>query len=144
MQYCSHELVEKYLLPCIEYMSDNTANPSWSHHQGFEPYELEKMKRIVLHRLYYNKKNEPDRDANENIQAKRSAFYEYVSEMDRRRGTDFLSVFPEMTEYWNLCADTREQYVKRSIVEEKGIISQADIMSKLFGKPAVDNAQAAK
>lgn len=134
MQLCSHELVEQYLLPCIEFMSDNTANPSWSHHQGFEPYELEKMKRIVLHRLYYNKKNDPDRDNDEGIRAKRAAFYEYIVEMDRRRGTDFLSTFPEMSDYWSKCANARASHVEASIIEEKGKLTSQSVMTKLFGK----------
>lgn len=134
MQYCTHELVEQYLLPCIEFMSENTANPSWSHHQGFEPYELEKMKRIVLHRLYYNKKLDLDRDSDEKIRENRAAFYDFVNEIDRRRGTSFLDTFPEMADYYAVCATARAEHVKDTLIKEKGVISSSDIMNKLFGK----------
>jgi hypothetical protein len=31
-------------------------------------------------------------------------FYKYFSEHDRRRGTDFVSTFPELEEFYNFCS----------------------------------------
>jgi len=33
----------------------------------------------------------------------RADFYRFFSEHDRRRGTDFLTTFPEMRTWWDEC-----------------------------------------
>ena len=35
-------------------------------------------------------------------------FYRFFNEHDKRRGTDFLKTFPEMSEFWRQC----EYYAK--------------------------------
>jgi hypothetical protein len=37
------------------------------------------------------------------IERKQADFYRFFSEHDRRRSTNFLKTFPEMTEFWSLC-----------------------------------------
>ena len=39
----------------------------------------------------------------EYINKNKADFYRFFSEADRRHGTDFLSVFPEMTSWWAGC-----------------------------------------
>jgi hypothetical protein len=89
-------------------MSQNISNPSWTDHQGFEPYEFEKLKRIIVHRLYFNRKNRPEREAGHDIIKGRAEFYEYIDKMDLRRNTDFLKTFPEMTDFFKICNDSRD------------------------------------
>jgi hypothetical protein len=60
---------------------------------GFKDYEVLKMKR--------------DRDwmllGTDNVERKRSDFFRFFSEHDRRRKTNFLVTFPEMQSFWNQC-----------------------------------------
>lgn len=115
-QICTHDLVEGYLLPALEYMSANTGNHSWVHnHQGFDQHEFEKLKRIVLHRMYWIKKSDPQREVASEIIRNRAMFYEFVNEMDLRRGTRFLETFPEMEHFFGQCSVARDAYVKRSM-----------------------------
>jgi hypothetical protein len=117
VQFCSHDLVEKYLLPCLEFMSQNISNPSWTDHHGFEPYEFEKLKRIIVHRLYFNRKNRPEREEGHDIIKGRAQFYEYINKMDLRRNTEFLKTFPEMTDFFKICNDSRDIYVLNENME---------------------------
>ena len=65
--------------------------------QGFKDYEIARLDRDIawmrdgqqLDSVYINK-NKAD-------------FYRFFSEHDRRRGTDFLAIFPEMATWWKEC-----------------------------------------
>ena len=65
--------------------------------QGFKDYEISRLDRDIawmrdgqkLDSVYINK-NKAD-------------FYRFFAEHDRRRGTDFLKTFPEMTTWWQEC-----------------------------------------
>jgi hypothetical protein len=65
--------------------------------QGFKDYEIARLDRDIawmrdgqkLDPVYINK-NKAD-------------FYRFFTEADRRHGTDFLTVFPEMTAWWAEC-----------------------------------------
>ena len=46
----------------------------------------------------------------DNVESKRADFYRFFSEHDRRRGTNFLTTFPEMSSFWQQC----EYYANRS------------------------------
>ena len=60
---------------------------------GFKDYEVLKMKR--------------DRDwmllGTNNIERKRSDFYKFFTEHDKRRDTNFIETFPEMQDFWAQC-----------------------------------------
>jgi hypothetical protein len=60
---------------------------------GFKDYEVLKMRRD----LQWMQEGTPD------IERKQADFYRFFSEHDRRRSTNFLKTFPEMTEFWSLC-----------------------------------------
>ena len=79
---------EVCLTDCIEFMEENLHN---SH--GFKDYEVLKMKRD----LAWMKAGTDD------IERKRADFYRFFREHDRRRNTNFLETFPEMTEFWSTC-----------------------------------------
>lgn len=115
---CSHDLVDNYLVPALTYMAERSANDQWNDHQGFESYEIEKFKRIVTHRLYYNKKNE-NRDDHIDVIKKRSKFLEFVNVFDKRRGTNFLATFPEMENFYNECVKSKKLYQEHLDWQEK-------------------------
>lgn len=103
-QFCSDEMVEKYLLPTLEFMGNNIAWQAYNSHQGFEEQEIAKFKRIVYNRLYFKEKGG---DPAEYTKDARASFYDFIVAIDARRGTDFLSVFPEMKEFYQLCKRER-------------------------------------
>ena len=39
-------------------------------------------------------------------------FYRFFKEHDRRRGTDFVKVFPELKSFWKNCQRLNERYEK--------------------------------
>ena len=104
-QICSDQMVEDHLIPLMDYMAENTTDNKWSAHQGFETYEMEKLRRIVLHRIFYKRKMNPSR---KDIDIQRAGFYDFVNDLDKRNGTNFLEVYPEMEEFYNLCKSTKE------------------------------------
>jgi hypothetical protein len=62
--------------------------------QGFKDYEVARLDRDIAWM----------RSAKDNDHARaRADFYRFFSEHDRRRGTDFLTTFPEMKQWWEEC-----------------------------------------
>ncbi len=107
-QFSSHQLVDDFFIPMMDYMGSHMANSNWNDHHGFEPFEIDKLKRILVHRLYFNQKKREDRELGDDIRINRAKFYDFINEMDKRRNTNFLEVFPEMTEFYNTCRIARE------------------------------------
>lgn len=101
-KYASRELVEQYLIPSIDYMAGHMGNSEWGIHNGFEKYEFDKFKRIVIGILSSLKD-----ESSEETTLNRSKFYDFVNEQDRRNGTNFLETFPEMAGYYQTCKDAR-------------------------------------
>jgi hypothetical protein len=64
---------------------------------GFKDYELARLDRDIAWMRDGQKLNV------EYIQQNKADFYRFFSEHDRRRGTDFLATFPEMTAWWKEC-----------------------------------------
>ena len=75
----------------IEYMRKNSGEEKGLH--IFKDFEIQKM----LRNLAYWRKN-----ANASTQNKKN-FYAFFNEHDRRRRTNFETVFPEMSEFWQEC-----------------------------------------
>ncbi len=50
------------------------------------------------------------------LRSARADFYRFFSEHDRRRGTDFLTTFPEMVEFWEVCRELAESSLYNSSV----------------------------
>lgn len=107
--FCTNELAEEYLFPMLNKMSSMITNPDWNYPGGFEKIEFDKLKRIIMHRSFFIKKNEKGRENNNHIIKKRAQFYDFIVELDRRRGTDFLKTFPEMTDFFNECKACKER-----------------------------------
>jgi hypothetical protein len=70
---------------------------------GFKDYELSRLDRDIAWM------REGANLSSDYIQRNKADFYKFFSEHDRRRGTDFLNTFPEMTAWWREC----EYYAKQ-------------------------------
>jgi hypothetical protein len=65
--------------------------------KGFKDYELHRLDRDIAW-MRDGKNLNPAYVAQQ-----KADFYRFFSEHDRRRGTDFLKTFPEMTAWWREC-----------------------------------------
>ena len=65
--------------------------------KGFKDYELHRLDRDIA---WMRDGQQLDKGF---IDQQKADFYRFFSEHDRRRGTDFLKTFPEMSEWWNQC-----------------------------------------
>jgi hypothetical protein len=61
---------------------------------GFKDYEVQRLQRVV---------DQMDPKQNKFSQQVKADFYRFFNEHDKRRGTDFLQTFPEMSEWWDEC-----------------------------------------
>ncbi len=68
----------------------------------FTDMEYEKFRRV---RDYFATK---EYDA-ERVKEGRIDFYNWFTEYDKRRGTNFLETFPEMESFWKLCKELAEE-----------------------------------
>ena len=73
---------------------------------GFHDYEIAKLTRNL--EWIKSTTDYIDRDELKNRQ---SNFYKYFSELDRRRDTNFLEVFPELEDVWNYYASLAESTI---------------------------------
>jgi predicted PP-loop superfamily ATPase len=88
------ELVEE-LEKSIKYMSANKET-MFNRFKGFKDFEISKIQRLIDW-----VKTPAGFDSN----TSKKNFYLYFKEQDKRRGTDFVSVFPQLTNFWNECKD---------------------------------------
>jgi hypothetical protein len=90
-------LPEPYVMKleqCKQYMEDNIETEETRFH-GFKDYEINRMGRDIAWM------NEPL--SGEYIQEQKADFYRFFNEHDKRRNTNFLEVFPEMSSWWKEC-----------------------------------------
>jgi MoaA/NifB/PqqE/SkfB family radical SAM enzyme len=81
-----------HLQQIVDWMRQWPEN-EYNRFQGFKDYEIQRLQRVVdWMRANHRQDNIAQAD-----------FYRFFSEHDRRRGTNFLSTFPEMSEWWDLC-----------------------------------------
>ena len=64
---------------------------------GFKDYEVQRMRRDI------DWMKEGQHLPREEINNRRSDFYKFFNEHDKRRQTDFIETFPEMKEFWKEC-----------------------------------------
>lgn len=67
-------------------------------YHGFKDYEIARLDRDID---WMRAGQQLDADY---VRKNKADFYRFFSEHDRRRGTDFLSTFPEMRSWWQECA----------------------------------------
>lgn len=85
----------------VTYMYLNKEVTDWTPltGKGFYDFEINRMRRI--YHVYDDKLN-GGVEFEENTKLDRIDFYKFVTEHDRRRGTNFLKTFPEMEDFYNL------------------------------------------
>jgi hypothetical protein len=65
--------------------------------QGFKDYEIARLDRDIAWM------RDGQKLSKEYLNRNKADFYRFFSEHDRRRGTDFLKTFPEMSAWWAEC-----------------------------------------
>jgi hypothetical protein len=65
--------------------------------KGFKDYEIARLDRDIAWM------REGQKQSPELLNQRKADFYKFFAEHDRRRGTDFLKTFPEMSTWWNEC-----------------------------------------
>ena len=65
--------------------------------QGFKDYEIQRMRRDI------DWMRDGSKLSPEYVKMQRADFYRFFNEHDKRRKTNFLETFPQMTEFWNEC-----------------------------------------
>jgi hypothetical protein len=86
-----------YMKESLEFMLNNVDN---SRSDKFTTIEYEKFKRVVD---YMETTNYAEHKLNEG----RKDFYNWFTELDKRRNTNLLEIFPEMKGFYNLCKTIR-------------------------------------
>ena len=92
-------LPEEYADPLEEtwaFMCSKMEQPE-NPYKGFKDYELHRLQRVIDY-MQEGCKLDP-----EYVKIQRANFYRFFNEHDQRRGTDFVTTFPEMKEFWNTC-----------------------------------------
>ena len=84
-----------YMYAHLEFIKNNIDDKNV---EKFNSLEYEKFRRVVdyMESTVYSK---------EKLKEGRRDFYNWFTEYDRRRGTDFVSTFPKMIEFYNSCKD---------------------------------------
>ncbi len=102
LRYPLHQTVQVLPYDYSKYILDQSklityyAAPSFSpEHIGYSDVEVQKVKRI------YDWMNAPQ-DSTQQMK-NRYNFYQYFSNHDIRRGTNFVKTFPELEEFYNFC-----------------------------------------
>jgi sulfatase maturation enzyme AslB (radical SAM superfamily) len=79
----------------VRYMKANIETEA-TRFKGFKDFEISKVQRLID---WIKTKPEFDKDT------QMKNFYLYWSEYDRRRGTNFVDVFPELNTFWQQCKE---------------------------------------
>jgi len=79
----------------IKYMNDNKETV-FNRFKGFKDFEISKVQRLI---------DWVKSPAGFDRELAMKNFYLYFTEQDKRRGTDFNSAFPELTNFWKECKD---------------------------------------
>ena len=75
-----------------DWMELNLETPNDPFH-GFKDYEVQRLRRDIAWM----------QEGTDRVEQKRADFHRFFAEHDRRRGTDFLTTFPEMKAFWQEC-----------------------------------------
>jgi organic radical activating enzyme len=106
LQYDMHILPKEEFLPyfdeTLQFIQDNLDDNDTT---KFDSLEYERFRRV---RDYFATTQYDDH----RIHQGRMDFYNWFTEHDRRRDTNFLETFPDMKNFWYLCKDTAEAVSK--------------------------------
>lgn len=93
------EYYQSYLEEAIAFMELHQANEDYVDYRGFKDFEIDKVRRnLEWMKAGANMDTDKKADA-------RANFYKFFTQHDERRGTDFLSTFPEMEDWWHMCQE---------------------------------------
>lgn len=108
IQYDMHILPKEAFLPyfdqCLEFIEDNIVEEDT---KMFSRLEYERFRRV---RDYFASTQYDDARVREG----RIDFYNWFSEYDERRGTNFLETFPEYEAFWEMCKAESDNLIFRS------------------------------
>lgn len=97
LQYDMQILPKEEFLPyfdkILKFIDDNRDE---NDRTKFSDLEYERFRRV---RDYFAQVNYDEHKVNEG----RGDFYNWFTEYDKRRGTDFIKTFPEMSDFWETC-----------------------------------------
>jgi len=114
-QICTDELTQEYMIPAMEYMARNTVDNKWVMHMSFELNEMYKLKQITDHKMSVTYSVHPGtEDYFKKITHPRAEFFDFINAKDKRDGTDFLEVFPEMEDFYMKCYEAKQEVEKRN------------------------------
>lgn len=100
------QVLEDYLVPCLEFMVENAVYIGWNDNMAFDQEEVEKMKRIMLDLIIHVRHAEE----NNKIRLNRKRFLQFVDEYEKRRKYKFTEIFPEFNEYLKVCKKSAERF----------------------------------
>ena len=80
---------------CLNFMEQNRTDLRKGKFYGFNDFEVNKMRRLI--------DIAGKRPEKKLLEEKRADFFRFFHEHDKRRGTDFESVFPELRLFWRKC-----------------------------------------
>ena len=89
-----------YMDEAIDFMKDNAVKKNDLY--GFREFWIRKMERT---RAWMSQDQEKTA-----LEKNRVNFYRFFNEFDQRRNTEFLTVFPEMKSFWELCKHQSEKW----------------------------------
>lgn len=113
VHYCVSILPPEYadfMTSSLKFMEDHQENSGDNEpYAGFFIFEIEKMRRFI------ETIKQPINDAEMvDIDQARRNFVKFVEEHDRRRGTDFSKTFPELMDFYHMCAGNRDNLIVSS------------------------------
>jgi hypothetical protein len=107
-QILTSDLAENFLLPAVDYMYKNKVSHDWQGNCGFEEFECQKFKRIVIDIMSTLSKStgtslENELQTHPKIGSKRADFYAWAKQYKTRRGLDLLDHIPEFEYFLDVC-----------------------------------------
>ena len=110
------DLIDKYLIPAIDFMYKNVTHGDWFGNLGFDAWEAGKLRRIVLDVINKSVQHPPNSylTYDDEVRKNRTRFYNFVDEYDKRRDTNFLNTFPEYVDFYNLCKEEEKVYYEKN------------------------------
>jgi hypothetical protein len=86
---------------CVRFMEDNVEDEYYGRtYHGFKKYEIAKLKRDIA----WIKNGAKDL-TDEEFEKRQHHFYVYFNQIDKRRKTNFVATFPELSTWWTDCAN---------------------------------------
>lgn len=97
-------MIEKYLIPAMDFMYDNLGHGEWYITQKFDDHECLKLKRNIIGCILKAKQiGEDGLSTNIEVSRNRAKFALYMKQYGDRRGKSFPKVFPEYREFYDVC-----------------------------------------